>query len=134
MKSPCAFSLLEVMVATAVFTLAVVGLARGLEDMIGVLGGAARLQTSQRELDSAAMRILATSNRISPLEQWIPVNGQEKGANIIQQKIERVQGLRLSPAPGQMEVPVTSWVRVRLRADQDAESSEELVFLCNEIR
>ena len=134
MKSSCAFSLLEVMVATAVFTLAVVGLARGLEDMIGVLGGAARLQTAQREIDSAAMRILATSNRISPAESWRPVNGQEKGANIIRQKIERVEGLRLSPAPGQMEVPVTRWVMVRLRADQDAESSEELVFLCNEIR
>ena len=134
MKSSGAFSLLEVMVATAVFTLAVVGLARGLEDMIGVLGGAARLQTAQRELDSAAMRILATSNRISPRQRWLPVNEQEKGADIILQRIDRVEGLRLSAAPGQIEVPVTSWVKVRLRADRDAESSEELVFLCNEIR
>lgn len=128
------FSLLEVMLATAVFSLAVVGLARGLGDMIGVLGDTTRVQKSQRALDSTAMRILATSNRISPRESWVPVLGQEKGENIIRQRVERVEGLRLSPEAGKMEVPVAGWVVVRLRADQGSESSEELVFLCNEIR
>lgn len=134
MTKPSAFSLLEVMLATAVFSLAVVGLARGLGDMIGVLGDAARLQNSQRALDSSAMRILATSNRISPRESWVAASGQEKGEDIIRQRVDRVEGLRLSPTPGAIEVPVTGWVKVRLRADRGAESSEEMVFLCNEIR
>lgn len=134
MKKAPAFSLLEVMLATAVFSLAVVGLARGLGDMMGVLGGTARLQNAQRALDSAAMRILATSNRIPPRESWVPVLGQEKGDSVIRQRVERVERVKLSPAPGQMEAPVLGWVKIRLRADQGAESSEELVFLCNEIR
>jgi len=134
MKKSEAFSLLEVMLATAVFSLAVVGLARGLGDMIGVLGDTVELQNSQRALDSAAMRILATSNRILPRESWIPVPEQEKGGILVRQRVERVDQVRLSPAPNQMEVPVLGWVKVRLRADQGAESSEELVFLCNEIR
>lgn len=134
MKKSAAFSLLEVMLAMAVFALAVVGLARALGDMIGVLGGTARLQNSQQALDSAAMRILATSNRISPRESWVPVPGQEKGDLVIRQRVERVEGVRLAPAPGTLEVAVAGWVRVRLRADQGANSSEEQVFLCNEIR
>jgi len=134
MRSSRAFSLLEVMLATAVFSLAVVGLARGLGDMIGVLGGTVALQKSQRALDSAAMRILATSNRIPPLETWVPLTGQEKEDAIIRQKVERVDRVRLPPVPGQMEAPVLGWVVVRLWAELGAESSEELVFLCNEIR
>ena len=134
MKKSRAFSLLEVMLATAVFSLTVVGLARGLGDMIAVLGETAGLQQSQRDLDSAAMRILATSNRIPPRESWVPVPGQGTEGNVIRQRVERIEQVRLSPAPGQMEVPVVGWVKVRLRADQNAESSEELVFLCNEIR
>jgi hypothetical protein len=126
--------LLEVMLATAVFSLAVVGLARGLGDMIGVLGDTVGLQNSQRALDSAAMRILATSNRIPPRESWVPVPGQAQGGSLVRQRVERVERVRLATAPGQMEVPALGWVVVRLRADQGAESSEELVFLCNEIR
>ena len=133
MRSSRAFSLLEVMLATAVFSLAVVGLARGLGDMIGVLGGTVALQKSQRALDSAAMRILATSNRVPPTGR-ISLAGQEKEAAIICQEVKRVEGVRLPPVPGQMEAPVLGWVVVRLWAELGAESSEELVFLCNEIR
>lgn len=64
----------------------------------------------------------------------MPVAGQEKGESVVRQRVSRVESVRLSPAIGQMEVPVPGWVIVRLRADQGAESSEELVFLCNEIR
>lgn len=80
MKPAQAFSLLEVMLATAIFSLAVVGLARGLGDMMAVLGGTTRVQQSQRELDSAAMRILATSNRLPRGKAGCRWPGRKKGS------------------------------------------------------
>lgn len=134
MRAERAFSLLEVMLATAIFSLTVVGLARGLSSMIGVVGEASQLQKSQRALDSAAMRLLATSNRLSPRESWVPMVGQETNGIVLRQLVRRVEGLLLSPGPELQPAPVLGWVVIRLRADVGADSGKELVFLCNEIR
>ena len=79
------------------------------------------------------MRVLATSNRISP-SGWERIQGQQKGDPVIQQMVKREERVRLAPEKGKNPVPVTGWVQVHLRAISGSEGSEELVFLCNEIR
>lgn len=129
------FSLLEVLLATAIFSIAVLGLALNLDTMVGVVGGAARLQESQRALDSAAMRLLATSNFLSPSD-WEPVSGQAKNEIQVKQQVKRVEELaeiQIPAAPGLRPTPVRGWVVVRMRALLDGEPVE-LNFLCNEKR
>jgi len=129
------FSLLEVLLATAIFSIAVLGLALNLDTMVGVVGGVARLQESQRALDSAAMRLLATSNSIPPSD-WGPVSGQEKNEIQVKQQVKRVEEeaeVQIPAAPGLRPAPVRGWVVVRMRTLLDGEPVE-LKILCNERR
>lgn len=129
------FSLLEVLLATAIFSIAVLGLALNLDTMVGVVGGAARLQESQRALDSAALRLLATSNSLAPSD-WEPVFGQEKNEIQVKQQVKRVEEERevqIPAAPGMRPAPVRGWVVIRMRTFLDGEPVE-LKFLCNERR
>jgi len=128
------FSLLEVLLATAIFSIAVVGLARAFTMMVGTMADSAVLQASQLSLDSAAMRILATSNRLPPQETWKPVPDQVKAEVVVYQRVDDRFVIMLAPAPDQQPVRVGGWVRVQLKAYAGGNTSPPLVFLCNQIR
>lgn len=127
------FSLLEVMLATAMFSIAVVGLAMNLDTMVGVVGSTARLQDAQRALDSAAMRLLASSNAVPP-GPWSPVPGEKETDIQVEKQVKRLEGIiQIPSAPGIQAAPVAGWVVVRMRVLVDGEPVE-LGFLCNERR
>lgn len=68
-KKSASFTLIEVMLAVAVFAFAAVGFAVALNDVLGI--NVEMMRTSQRrqEVESLAAKILATANNLQP-QDW----------------------------------------------------------------
>lgn len=67
-----AFTLIEVMLAVAIFSLAAVGFAVALNDVFGIQSQLLRVSQVRQAVESCAARILATSNNLTPTgEQFV---------------------------------------------------------------
>lgn len=66
LKSPRAFTLIEVMLAVAIFALAAVGFAVALNDVLGIQVQLMRTSQVRQAVESCAAKIFATTNNLAP--------------------------------------------------------------------
>lgn len=66
MKARRAFTLIEVMLAVAVFSVAAVGFAVALNDVLGIQGQLMKNSQVRQAVESCAAKILATTNNLVP--------------------------------------------------------------------
>jgi prepilin-type N-terminal cleavage/methylation domain-containing protein len=111
------FTLIEVMLAVAIFAFAVVGFGVALNDVLGVNSEILRTAQRRQAIESVAAQILARSNNFTERE-WTPVPGwsPEKTWTISQ----RAQPVLVNiPGPNNVTVPMGGWWRVELRAQDE---------------
>ena len=65
-KSPQGFTLIEVMLAVAIFALAAVGFAVALNDVFGIQTQLIKTSQVRQAVESCAAKILATTNNLTP--------------------------------------------------------------------
>ena len=112
--SPKAFTLIEVMLAVAIFAFAVVGFGVALNDVLGVNSEILRTAQRRQALESAAAQVLALSNNLTqtplaPLPGW----GSEKTWTLWL----GVQPARADvPGPNNTVLSLGGWWRVDLEA------------------
>ena len=113
MRAP-AFTLIEVMLAVAIFAFAVVGFSVALNDILGVNSEILRTAQRRQAIESAAARVLAFSNNLSE-SGWTPVPGwgSEKTWTLAQ----RVQPVLVNvPGPNNAVMPMGGCWQVDLQA------------------
>jgi prepilin-type N-terminal cleavage/methylation domain-containing protein len=113
------FTLIEVMLAVAIFAFAGVGFGVALNDVLGVNSEILRTAQRRQAIESVAAQILARSNNFAE-SGWTPVPGwgSEKAWTISQ----RAQPVLVNvPGPNNVTVPLGGWWRVELRAQDERE-------------
>lgn len=115
---PRAFTLIEVMLAVAIFAFAVVGFAVALNDVLGVNSEMMRTAQRRQAIESVAAQILAVSKELTETG-WnqLPDWGSEETWTLWQ-KVERVEA-RLAGANGADLPPLGPWWQVSLRAQNE---------------
>jgi prepilin-type N-terminal cleavage/methylation domain-containing protein len=111
------FTLIEVMLAVAIFAFAVVGFGVALNDVLGVNSEILRTAQRRQAIESVAAQILARSNNFTE-SGWTPVPGwgSEKTWTISR----RAQPVLVNiPGPNNVTVPMGGWWRVELRAQDE---------------
>jgi prepilin-type N-terminal cleavage/methylation domain-containing protein len=113
------FTLIEVMLAVAIFAFAVVGFGVALNDVLGVNSEILRTAQRRQAMESVAAQILARSKNFQE-SGWtvVPGWGSEKTWTI-SQRAQRV--LVNVPGPNNVTVPLEGWWRVELRAQDEKE-------------
>ena len=110
------FTLLEVMLAVAIFAFAVVGFGVALNDVLGVNSEILRTSQRRQAIESVAAQILARSNNFQE-SGWtdVPGWGSEKTWTL-QQQVRQLRDLQVS-GPNNTPVPLEAmWWQVDLRA------------------
>lgn len=118
-KKSGGFTLIEVMLAVAIFAFAVVGFGVALNDVLGVNSEILRTAQRRQAIESVAAQILARSNNFQETG-WtaVPGWGTEKTWTISQ----RVQPVLVDvPAPNAVTLSLGGWWRVELRAQDEKE-------------
>jgi len=115
-KSSPGFTLIEVMLAVAIFAFAVVGFGVALNDVLGVNSEILRTTQRRQAIESAAARILARSNNFAASDGWIEVPGweSEKGWTL-QQRVRLVEPIQVA-GPNNTFLPLSGWWQVELQA------------------
>lgn len=108
------FTLIEVMLAVAIFAFAVVGFAVALNDVLGVNSEILRTAQRRQALESALAQILSASSPLTD-QGWdkIPGWGSEKTWTLHSQVRPVVLEV---PGPNNVTVPLGGWFRVDLEA------------------
>ena len=123
-----AFTLIEVMLAVAIFAFAVVGFGVALNDVLGVNSEILRTAQRRQAIESVAAQILARSNAFAETA-WTPVPGwgSEKTWTLSQ----RVQPVRADlPGPSNTVLTMGGWWRIDLRAlDAREQPVDQIGFL-----
>lgn len=109
-----AFTLIEVMLAVAIFAFAVVGFAVALNDVLGVNSEILRTAQRRQALESAMAQILAVSNNPVPSE-WATVPGWDREKTWTLHSQVRPVVLEV-PGPNNVTLPLGGWFRVDLEA------------------
>jgi len=111
-----AFTLIEVMLAVAVFSFAVVGFGVALNEVLGINAEFLELAEKRQALDAAAARVLAVSNNLVETDwQRLPGWGSEKRWWIVQ-RTQPVPPFEV-PGPNNTRVFLAGWWRVELRVE-----------------
>ena len=117
-RSP-GFTLIEVMLAVAIFAFAVVGFGVALNDVLGVNSEILRTAQRRQAIESVAAQILARSNNFAE-SGWTPVPGW--GSETTWTLSQKVQPVRVNvPGPNNAVVQMGGWWRVDLRAQDEKE-------------
>lgn len=113
------FTLIEVMLAVAIFAFAVVGFAVALNDVLGINSEILRTAQRRQAVESVAAQILAVSNNLAQQDwQTVPGWGSEKTWTIAMQ----IQPVEVAvPGPNNQNVPLLGWWRVEARAQDEKE-------------
>lgn len=122
------FTLLEVMLAVAIFAFAVVGFGVALNDVLGVNSEILRTAQRRQAIESVAAQILARSNNFAD-SGWteVPGWGSEKAWSLSQQ-IRPV--LVNVPGPNNTSLEMGGWWRVDLRAvDEKGKPVDRIAIL-----
>ena len=111
------FTLIEVMLAVAIFAFAVVGFGVALNDVLGVNSEILRTVQRRQAIESVAAQILARSNNFAE-SGWTPIPGW--GSETTWTLSQRVQPVLVNvPGPNNTVVPMGGWWRVELRAQNE---------------
>ena len=110
------FTLIEVMLAVAVFAFAAVGFTVALNEVIGINVELLRTGMRRQAVESCAARILAVTNNLQPTKEFRPVEDDgvfflKAAVNPIDPPIE-LPGTNNSAAPR----PFTGWWEVQIQA------------------
>jgi prepilin-type N-terminal cleavage/methylation domain-containing protein len=118
LKSPQSFTLIEVMLAVAIFALAAVGFAVALNDVFGIQTQLIKTSQVRQAVESCAARILATTNNLTPTgERFVedPLFSTERfrveiSANPL------VPPIQIPTADGRGTRQFAGWWQIRVRA------------------
>ena len=116
-KSSPSFTLIEVMLAVAIFAFAAVGFSVALNDVIGINVELLRTGMRRQAVESCAARILATTNNLQPTGKEVRPSGDDgtiflqTAVNPINPPIE-LPGMSNSPTPRLM----AGWWEVQIQA------------------
>lgn len=127
-KNPTGFTLIEVMLAVAIFAFAVVGFARALNDVLGVNSEILRTAQRRQAIESLAAQILARSNNFAE-SGWVqaPDGGSEKTWTLWQ----RIRPILVNvPGPNNAATSLGGWWSVDLEARDEREKPvDQIGFL-----
>ena len=128
------FTLLEVMLAVAIFAFAVVGFGVALNDVLGVNSEILRTAQRRQAIESVAAQILARSKNFQE-SGWtvVPGWGSEKTWTL-EQQVRQLRDLQVS-GPNNTSVPLSAmWWQVELRAmDENGKPVDRIaVILCGQ--
>jgi len=126
------FTLIEVMLAVAIFALAAVGFAVALNDVLGIQVELMRTNQVRQAVESCAAKILATTNNLTPT-----------GKNFVDEPAFSTERLKVqvsaNPVVPPIQVPTpdgrgtrqfAGWWEVRVRAvDEDGKWADGVAFL-----
>jgi len=124
------FTLIEVMLAVAVFAFAAVGFAVALNEVIGINVELVRAGMRRQAVESCAARILATTNNPQPTGR----NGQpigDDGTISLWAVVSLMDSIQL-PVPNNSAAtrPIAGWLQVEIRAEtKKKELLESISFL-----
>jgi len=132
MKAPSrSFTLIEVMLAVAIFAFAVVGFGVALNDVLGVNSEILRTAQRRQAIESVAALILASTNNLQESEKWqeIQFPGSAEDTWTLEQWVRPVETINVA-GPNNVSIPVTGWWQVDLRAlDERKRPTERIGFL-----
>jgi len=128
-KIPAGFTLIEVMLAVAIFAFSVVGFARALNDVLGVNSEILRTAQRRQALESVAAQIMAVSNNFVELgAQPVPGWGSAKTWTVTRS----VQPILLNvPASGNLAAQnLGGWWRIDVQTqDPDGKPLDQIALL-----
>lgn len=111
-----AFTLIEVMLAVAIFAFAVVGFGVALNDVLGVNSEILRIGQRRQAIESALAQILAKTNNLLPSDGWQEIPGWGSEATwTLEQRVRQLEPVPV-PGPNNITVQVSGWWQVDLRA------------------
>lgn len=124
-----AFTLIEVMLAVAIFAFAVVGFGVALNDVLGVNSEILRTAQRRQAIESVAAQILAVSNNLAETD-WMDVPGWgSKASWVLQQKIELLRKVDLTTSNNAL-VSLQNLYLVELRAlDAKEKAIDRIAFI-----
>lgn len=122
------FTLIEVMLAVAIFAFAVVGFGVALNDVLGVNSEILRTAQRRQAIESVAAQILARSNNFSETG-WTEVPGW--GSAKTWTLSQRVQPVLVNVAgPNNTALTLGGWWRIELQAlDEQEKPLDRIAFL-----
>lgn len=128
MRTSAAFTLIEVMLAVAIFAFAVVGFGVALNDVLGINSEILRTAQRRQAIESVAAQILARSNNFAE-SGWTPVpNWGSESTWTLSQATKPV--LINVPGPNNTSLPMGGWWRVDLRSlDEKEKPVDRISFL-----
>lgn len=127
-SNPGGFTLIEVMLAVAIFAFAVVGFGVALNDVLGVNSEILRTAQRRQAIESVAAQILARSNNFAETG-WTEVPGW--GSAKTWTLSQRVQPVLVNVAgPNNAALTLGGWWRVELQAlDEQEKPLDRIAFL-----
>ena len=131
-KGSGAFTLIEVMLAVAIFAFAVVGFAVALNDVFGIQVQLMRTNQVRQAVESCAARILATTNNLVPTGQkFMPEPSFSSDRVLVEVAVLPVTPpIPLPTADGRGIRPLAGWWEIRVRAlGADRQWADGLSFL-----
>lgn len=127
-SNPGGFTLIEVMLAVAIFAFAVVGFGVALNDVLGVNSEILRTAQRRQAIESVAAQILARSNNFAETG-WTEVPGW--GSAKTWTLSQRVQPVLVNVAgPNNAALTLGGWWRIELQAlDEQEKPLDRIAFL-----
>lgn len=127
-SNPGGFTLIEVMLAVAIFAFAVVGFGVALNDVLGVNSEILRTAQRRQAIESVAAQILARSNNFAETG-WTEVPGW--GSAKTWTLSQRVQPVLVNVAgPNNPALTLGGWWRIELQAlDEQEKPLDRIAFL-----
>jgi len=126
-KGSSGFTLIEVMLAVAIFALAAVGFAKGLNDILGLNVEMVRTAQRRQAVESLAAKILAASNNlVDQGSQWQTVEKFKTWS--LEQSVQAPEPIALVSINNTRLVG--GWMQVRIQAvDKNKERLDAVSFL-----
>jgi prepilin-type N-terminal cleavage/methylation domain-containing protein len=126
------FTLIEVMLAVAIFALAAVGFAVALNDVLGIQVELMRTSQVRQAVESCAAKILATTNNLTATGKNF---GDEPSFSTERMKVQVSANpvdppIQLPTPDGRGTRPLAGWWEVRIRAvGEDGKRADGVAFL-----
>lgn len=129
-KKSRGFTLIEVMLAVAIFAFAVVGFGVALNDVLGVNSEILRTAQRRQAIESVAAQILARTNNLQPSTQWQKIPGWGSDTTwTLEQWVRPIEPFFVA-GPNNTQIPMAGWWQVDLRAvDEQKRPTDRIAFV-----